>query len=150
MPQSFTSLHFHLIFSTKGRTPFIDAQLRPRLYEYMGGILRAHDSVLLAAGGMPDHVHLLVSLCKERSITETLRTVKANSSRWIHETFPEMQAFAWQTGYAAFSVSLSNLDQVKGYLAKQEEHHRVKTFKEEFVDFLKRHYLEYDEKYLWD
>jgi putative transposase len=150
MPQSFTSLHFHLIFSTQGRAPFIEALLRPRLYEYVGGILRAHDSVLLAAGGMPDHVHLLVSLSKERSITETLRTIKANSSRWIHETFPEMHAFGWQTGYATFTVSLSNLDQVKGYLAKQEEHHRTRTFKEELVDFLKRHHLEYDEKYLWD
>jgi REP element-mobilizing transposase RayT len=150
MPQSFTSLHYHLIFSTKAREPFIDAALRPRLYEYIGGILRAHDSVLLAAGGMPDHVHLLVSLGKERAIAEILRIIKANSSRWVHETFLDRQAFAWQTGYAAFTVSLANLDSVKAYLAGQEEHHRKRTFKEELIAFLRRHRIEYDERYLWD
>src|SRR5881409_3671628 len=98
MPQSFGSLHFHLVFSTKNRQPLIDAELQARLYEYIGGILRAEKSVLLAAGGMPDHVHLLVSLSRELSISETLRLIKANSSKWIHETFASLPTFAWQAG----------------------------------------------------
>ena len=150
MPQSFGSLHFHLVFSTKNREPMIDAEFQGRLYEYIGGILRAEKSVLLAAGGMPDHVHLLVSLSRELSIADTLRLVKANSSKWVHETFRDRGAFAWQTGYGAFSVSFSNLPDVKSYIARQAEHHRVRTFQDEFREFLRRHELEWDERYVWD
>jgi putative transposase len=135
MPQSFGSL---------------DAELQPRLYEYIGGILRAEKSALLAAGGIPDHVHLLVSLSRELAIAETLRLVKANSSKWIHETFPEHRDFAWQSGYGAFSVSFSNVPEVKGYIARQSEHHRVLTFQDEFREFLRKHELEWDERYVWD
>jgi REP element-mobilizing transposase RayT len=98
VPQSFTCLHFHLIFSTKGRAPFITPDLQPRLYDYLGGILRGQNGCLLAAGGMPDHVHLLARLSKEMSVSEALRLLKANSSKWIHESFPELRAFAWQAG----------------------------------------------------
>jgi REP element-mobilizing transposase RayT len=150
MPQSFGSLHFHLVFSTKYRQPLIDAELQPRLYEYMGGILRAEKSVLLSAGGMPDHVHLLVSLSRELSIAEAVRLVKANSSKWIHATFPERQQFCWQAGYGAFSVSFSNLPDVRNYIARQAEHHRVRTFQDEFREFLRRHDIEWDERYVWD
>ena len=150
MPQSFGSLYFHLVFSTKNRQPLIDAELQTRLYEYIGGILRAEKSVLLAAGGMPDHVHLLVSLSRELSIAEAVRLVKANSSKWIHATFAERQQFTWQAGYGAFSVSFSNLPDVKNYLARQAEHHRVRTFQDELREFLRRHELEWDERYVWD
>ena len=150
MPQSYTSLHYHLIFSTKNRLPSITPDLQPRLYEYIGGILRGANSVLLAAGGMPDHVHLLVGVNKELAIAETLRTVKAGSSRWVHDTFAEQRSFAWQAGYGAFSVSYSHLGRVKAYVARQAEHHRKRTFQEEFVLFLRRHGVEYDERYLWD
>src|SRR5262245_44322871 len=105
----------------------------------MGGIARNEKCVLLAAGGVPDHVHLLVSLSKEIAVADVLRLIKTNSSKWIHETFPAMASFAWQAGYGAFSVSYSNTDAVKRYIANQAEHHRVKTFQEEFVMFLKRH-----------
>jgi len=150
MPQSFTSLHYHFIFSTKNRAPMITADVQPRLFEYIGGILRSHKSVLLAAGGIADHVHLLVRLSKELAVSEALRLIKANSSGWIHDTFPEQRAFAWQAGYAAFTVSYSNLGPVKRYLAGQAEHHRERTFQEEFLAFLQRHGIEYDERYLWD
>ena len=149
MPQSFTSLHFHLIFSTKNRMPLIGADLQSRLFEYIGGMLRSRDSRLIAAGGMPDHVHLLVSLSKEMAVADAVRFVKSNSSKWIHETFPNMSTFAWQTGYAAFAVSFSNIDGVKEYIDNQPEHHRQKTFQEEFIAFLKRHGIEYDERYLF-
>jgi REP element-mobilizing transposase RayT len=150
MPQSFACLHYHLIFSTKDRRPLITPDLQPRLYEYIGGILRDTESALLAAGGMPDHVHLLVRLDKQLSISDALRVIKTNSSKWVHETFPEHAAFAWQSGYAAFTVSLSGLPEVKAYLAGQAEHHRMRSFQEEFIAFLKKHGLEYDEKYLWE
>jgi putative transposase len=150
MPQSLASLNFHLVFSTKNRQPLIDAEIQSRLYEYIGGILRAEKSVLLAAGGTPDHIHLLVSLSRELSIAETLRIVKANSSKWLHGTFPDRQKFAWQAGYGAFSVSFSNIPDVKKYIAGQAEHHRVRTFQEEFREFLRRHEIEWDERYVWD
>jgi len=150
MPQSFASLHVHIVFSTKSRAPLIASDLAPRLYEYLGGILRAHGSVLVAAGGMPDHVHLLCSFGREISVAEALRVIKANSSRWIHETFPNQRGFAWQAGYGAFAVSYSNLPTVKRYLAQQAEHHRVRTFQEEFLALLRRHNLRFDESHLWD
>jgi REP element-mobilizing transposase RayT len=150
MPQSLTCLYYHLIFSTKNREPLLADALRPRLYEYVGGILRAEKAVLVAAGGMPDHVHWLAALHQETSISEALRLIKANSSKWIHETFPDLIGFSWQTGYGAFSVSFSRLPDVKHYIAAQAEHHRTTTFQEEFLLFLKRHEVSYNERYLWD
>jgi REP element-mobilizing transposase RayT len=150
MPQSFASLHCHLIFSTKHRAPSITAALQPRLFAYCGGILRDTGTVLVAAGGMPDHVHLLVSLGRDASVAEVMRLVKANSSKWVHETFPEQSGFAWQNGYGAFAVSFSLVDRVRAYLANQAEHHRKVTFQEELVAFLKRHGIAYDERYVWE
>jgi REP element-mobilizing transposase RayT len=151
MPQSFVSLHHHLVFSTKNRVPLISAEVQPRLFDYIGGILRAERSVLVAAGGMPDHVHLLVSLDKQLSISEALRIIKASSSRWVHDTLPDaLSGFAWQAGYGAFAVSYSHLARVKAYLSRQAEHHRTVTFQEEFIAFLQRHGIGYDERYLWD
>ncbi len=150
MPQSFVSLHVHIVFSTKKRQPSITDDLQTRLYEYLGGIVRADGGRLLAAGGMPDHVHLLVSSSKQVALADAVRTIKSNTSKWIHETFPTQRDFAWQGGYAAFSVSFSNLDAVKRYIANQAEHHRQRTFREEFVALLRRHEIEFDERYLWD
>ena len=150
MPQSYASLHYHLVFSTKGREPLVDRALQPRLYEYIGGILRNGNGVLLAASGMPDHVHLLAGLHREMSVAEGVRLVKANSSKWIHETFPERYAFAWQAGYGAFTVSYSHLPQVRQYIATQEEHHRSRSFQEEFLAFLAKHDIPFNERLLWD
>jgi len=150
MPQSFVCLNCHVVFSTKNRVPLIHPDLAPRLYSYIGGIVENAGGRLAAAGGMPDHVHLVVSLGKMMSAADTVRVIKSNSSGWIHDTFPEMRHFAWQTGYAAFAVSYSNLEQVRRYIANQQEHHRVRTFKEEFIALLKRHHIEYDERYIWN
>jgi len=149
LPQSFTCLHYHLIFSTKQRAPLITADLQPRLYDYIGGIIRGQDGCLLAAGGMPDHIHLLARLSKEVSVSGALRVIKTNSSKWVHETFPDHHAFAWQTGYAAFCVSYSGLESVKHYIASQAEHHRTVSFQDELRTFLRRHQMEFDERYLW-
>ena len=150
MPSSFVSMNCHIVFSIKNREPLIVPDMAPRLYEYIGGTARRTGNRLLAAGGMPDHVHLLMSLGKQEAIADTVRDVKSNSSHWIHETFPQLRGFAWQAGYGAFSVSFSMADDVKRYIAGQQDHHRVRTFKEEFIAFLERHNIEYDERYIWD
>jgi REP element-mobilizing transposase RayT len=150
MPQSFASLHCHIIFSTKQRQPSLDIEWRPRLIDYVGGILRNHKCVLVAGSGVADHIHLLVSLSREFAVAEIVRLIKSNSSGWIHDNFPARSNFAWQAGYGAFAVSYSQIDAVKQYLAQQEEHHRKKSFQEEFIDFLDRHEIQYDLRYLWD
>jgi REP element-mobilizing transposase RayT len=150
MPQSFTCLHCHLTFSTKQRLPLITPEIESRLHQYLSGILRANNGSLLAAGGMPDHVHLLARLDKAMSVSDGMRLLKANSSKWVHETFSALQTFAWQGGYAAFSVSLSSLPAVKKYLAGQAEHHRKMTFQEELRQLLRRHHIELNERYGWD
>jgi REP element-mobilizing transposase RayT len=150
MPQSFGSLYFHIIFSTKNRVPNISDEIQPRLFEYMGGVLRNQDGMLVAAGGIPDHIHLLASLSRQASISNTVRDLKSYSSRWIHETFPSQRLFAWQTGYGAFSVSYSAIDSVRAYLANQKEHHAKQTFQQEFLAILQLHDLQYDERYIWD
>lgn len=149
MPSSYTCLHYHVIFGTKDRRPSITDDIRSRLYDYMGGILAREKGILLAAGGMPDHVHLLASLSAQSAVSDILRVVKTNSSKWIHETFSDHRGFGWQDGYGAFTVSPSNLSRVKRYIAEQEEHHRRVTFQEEFIAFLKRHGIPYDERYIW-
>lgn len=149
MPQSFASLHCHIVFSTKNRQPLITRELQPRLFEYIGGILRNSSSPLIAAGGMPDHVHLLISLGRTLAVADAVRLIKSNSSTWIHDEL-RMREFQWQTGYGAFAVSYSNIDAVKEYIANQEEHHRVRTFQDEFREILRRHGLEWDERYVWD
>jgi putative transposase len=150
MPQSFTSLQYHVVFSTKNREPAITADLQTRLYEYFGGMLRSEGGVLLAAGGMPDHVHLLMRLTQKHALADVLRIVKTNSSKWVHESFADKSSFAWQTGYGAFTVSTSVLDTVKDYIDKQETHHRRRDFKSEFRELLRKHGIDFDERYLWD
>ena len=150
MSQSLISLHLHVIFSTKHREPHITADLAPRLYGYVGGVARETGSVLLAAGGMPDHIHLLVSLGREVCVADLVRDVKANSSRWVHEAFPDRSRFAWQAGYGAFAVSVSMVPKVRAYIANQERHHRRRTFQDEFREFLTAHAIEWDERYVWD
>jgi REP element-mobilizing transposase RayT len=149
MPQSFAAMYVHVIFSTKNREPWIEVDLRERLFAYIGGVIGERKSVLLAAGGVADHVHLLISFGREWCVADMVRDVKATSSRWLHETF-DRRHFAWQAGYGAFSVSYSGLDAVKRYLARQEEHHKQRTFQDEYREFLRRHNIEFDERYVWD
>ncbi len=123
--------------------------MQPRLFEYVGGILRNHSSHLIAAGGMPDHVHLLVSFGRTLAVADAVRLIKTNSSGWLHDELA-LKDLRWQDGYGAFAVSYSQLDQVKSYLANQEHHHRRVSFQEEFLEFLRRHDLPWDERYVWD
>ncbi len=150
MAHSFTRLLVHVIFSTKERRPLIDAELKPRLLPYIGGIVSELGGRTLATNAVDDHVHLFLALHATHSVADVLRVVKTNSSRWVHETWPGRSDFAWQTGYGAFSVSESNADRVRQYIAGQEEHHRRVSFREEYVTFLQKHGIEFDERYLWE
>jgi REP element-mobilizing transposase RayT len=150
VPQTLSAIFVHVIFSTKGREPLISDDIAPRLHAYMGGIARQEEAVALAIGGINDHVHLLLSLSPKHSSSNLIRDIKACSSRWVHGLSPAHSGFAWQAGYAVFSVSVSNVEAVKQYLASQREHHQRLTFKEELVAFLERHNVEYDERYVFD
>jgi putative transposase len=149
MSHSYSYLLSHLVFSTKERRPCLDAELQPRVFAYLGGIIRELGGKALMVGGMPDHVHLLLSLSPTHAPADVVRVAKANSSRWVHETWPGHADFAWQTGYGIFSVSRSNQDAVLAYIANQAEHHARQTFQEEFVSLLNKHGVEYDERFIW-
>ena len=150
MPHTCAKLIYHCIFSTKGRRVMITDVVRERLHRYVGSILSASHGSLTAIGGTADHLHMLITLPASLSVADAMRLVKANSSKWIRETFETHSTFGWQTGYGAFTVSASVVDDVIRYIDNQEQHHRSRTFEEEFVEFLDRHELEYDARYLWD
>ena len=149
MPHSFASLLVHVIFSTKNRTSVLTPELASRLFPYMAGIVRERNGTPLIINGPEDHVHLLVAIPTSESIAELLRVVKTNSSRWVHEQFPEHKRFGWQAGYAAFTVSGSRAADVEAYIARQREHHRKVSFQEEFRTFLRKAGIQYDERDLW-
>jgi putative transposase len=150
MPQSLAALFCHVVFSTKNREPLIEAAWEPRLHAYVGGIIAARKGVLLVAGGMPDHLHLLVSMGRVWSVADLVRDVKSNSSAWLHDSVPDKGHFAWQVGYGAFSVSASQLALVKQYIEGQKQHHTKQSYQDEFRSLLQKHGLEYDERYVWD
>ncbi len=148
MSQSYTNLLYHLIFSTKERRPVITLDYKPRLYEYIGGIIRGLGGISLGIDGAADHVHLLAKLRPDRALSDVLRDLKANASGWMHDVFPETKDFSWQRGYGAFTVSQSNVLDVQRYIAGQEEHHKRVSFRDEFIQFLKANGIAYDERYL--
>lgn len=147
MPSTHTSLHYHLVFSTKDRVPFIDTSFQPDLHAYMGGIVRNLGGVPLQIGGIDDHAHLLVGLKASHRLDYFLRDVKAGSSGWTRREHND--GFAWQPGYAAFSVSPSHLESAANYIRNQRDHHRAKDFKSEYLQMLRAGRIEFDEKYLW-
>ena len=147
---SYVSSYFHCVFSTKDRRPFVTAQLRERLWPFLGGIARENGMKALSIGGMEDHVHLLLSLPATMPIAKAMQLVKGGSSKWVHDTFGDQRLFGWQTKYGAFSVSVSQLDRIVNYIEHQAEHHRKISFQEEFIALLKKHKIAYDERYLWE
>lgn len=150
MAGTFTNLIYHLIFSTKNRRGIIDEDLYDDLYRYIGGIIRGEGGVLLAAGGTPNHIHLVARFKPTTSVSEMLRKIKGNASKWLGDNPRCRVPFAWQNGFGAFSVSGSQLSDVLAYVQDQAEHHRECTFKEEFVAFLEKHKIEYDNRYIWE
>lgn len=148
MANTYTSLHYHVVFSTKNREPFLAEAIRDRLFAYLGGIARKNRMNALEIGGVADHVHVLLSVPASLAVSKAVQFLKGASSHWLRETFPNLNDFAWQDGYAAFTVSRSQLDDIRAYIRSQAEHHRTKTFAEEYRAFLARHRVEYDERYL--
>ena len=149
MANTFTSLHYHLVFSTKNRHPWLAADSQQRIWEYLGGIARDNHMKALQVGGMEDHVHIVLGAPPTMAVSKAVQLLKGGSSKWIHDSFPALAAFAWQDGYGAFSVSKSQVPDVVEYVANQREHHRARTFQEEFRALLEKHGMEYDERYLW-
>lgn len=150
MAHSFVSQLMHCVFSTKERRPIITPELQTRLLAYIGGIARENKMKLIAAGGIADHIHLLIFLPRTISISKAMQLIKGGSSKWIHDTFPEHRFFEWQEGYGAFSVSIRDKSNVVKYINNQAEHHERQDFKAELLSFLDRHEIEYKEKYVFN
>ena len=147
MSRTFTNLLTHLIFSTKDREPMIRADMKDELHAYLGGLTKELKGKAYGINGIDDHVHMLVNLPPNVSVSDAMRFIKANSSKWVHERWKRL--FNWQPGYGAFSVSKSNVPHVLKYIASQESHHQKVAFKQEFLDLLRKHDIPYDERYLW-
>jgi REP element-mobilizing transposase RayT len=150
MPGTYSQILLHVVSSTKHREPWITTDFAERLYPYIGGIVRAEKGVLYDIGGVEDHVHLCLRWRPDESVSDLMRAVKARSSLWVHQTFPKLSAFAWQKGYSVFSVSKSEEEAVKKYIAGQVEHHQKEDFKSELLRLLCAHGVEFDEQYVFD
>ena len=148
MGDSYTNLLYHIVFSTKDRRPLITPDYEVRLYDYIGGTIRDLGGISLALNGTEDHVHLLTKLRPDRALSDVLRKLKANASGWMHRVFPRLENFTWQRGYGAFTVSQSNVREVSEYIARQKQHHRKISFRDEFVRFLIANEIKFDERYL--
>lgn len=147
MPSTYLSLHYHLVFGTKHRMPVIDSTWQSRLHEYLGGTIRGLGAFPEEIGGVADHVHVLAGLKATHCLADVLRELKKASSMWVHEEL-RISHFAWQEGYAAFTVSATARESVRRYIVNQEQHHRQRTFREEVVEMLEKAGVAYDPKYL--
>ena len=150
MAQSLARIYIHLIFSTKNRERFITDDVRSALHAYLATVLENLNSPAILINSVEDHTHILFELHRTITVSQAVEDVKTASSKWIKTQGPKWAAFAWQKGYGAFSVSASNLPAVRDYIADQQEHHRVKTFQEEYRAFLEKHGVAYDERWVWD
>ena len=148
MATTFANLLYHLVFTTKGRVPTIRDDIQESLYEYIGGIIRGEGGILLAIGGMPDHVHLLAKFKTDTAVSVMVQKIKAKSSKWMNDRPVRAVHFEWQAGYGIFSVSESLVEKVRGYIGTQEEHHKRVSFKDELIALLQRNRIPYDERYL--
>ena len=149
MANTYINILIHTVFSTKNRESWLSSSLRERLYPYMCGIARENGLKVLCIGGTDNHIHILLSLDSTTSIAKAMQFIKGGSSKWIHETFPELRLFSWQEGYGAFSIGISNVDETKKYIENQEKHHKKESFRDEYLKFLRKNNIDFDEKYLW-
>jgi putative transposase len=149
MPDSYTNLLYHVVFSTKDRRPLIMPEYETQLYDYIGGIVRSVGGISLALNGTEDHIHLLTKLRPDRSLSDVLRDLKANATGWMHDVFPSLKNFSWQRGYGAFTVSQSNVEEVRNYTAEQKQHNRKTSFREEFIQFLQVNGVDYNERFIY-
>lgn len=150
MPQSLSLFIVHVVFSTKDRAPVLDPTVRPALHAYLATVVRNVDCECYRVGGVEDHVHLAIRLSRTLTIAKLIEQLKTASSKWLKTQSPSLTNFAWQRGYGAFSVGPSELEALLHYIENQEEHHRTRTFQEEYRNFLTQHGIEFDERYVWD
>jgi putative transposase len=151
MPQSLAQVYLHVVFSTKHRVPFLlDPLLRAEAHDYLGGTCRHLDSPSIIVGGVADHIHILCRLGKTWSVSDFVRELKRESSKWVKERSADLAQFFWQNGYGAFSVSPRELETVAAYIANQEAHHAGESFQDEFRAILAEYRIDYDERYVWD
>ena len=150
MANTYTQLYFHIVFAVKGRSNYISEQWKDELYKYISGIIANKNQKLMIVNGMPNHIHLLIGTKPNCNLSDLIRDIKANSSKWINEKKFTNFHFEWQTGFGAFTVSQSVVPNVIEYIKNQEEHHRKKTFKEEYVEFLKAYKIDFKDEYLFD
>ncbi len=150
MPNTYTQLYIHIVFAVKGRQQFITEEYRQPVQKYISGIIANKNQKLYAIFCMPDHTHIFVSILPNLSISDLVRDIKSNSTTWIKSLFPSLKLFAWQEGFGAFSYSKSQADNVVNYIIHQPNHHRRKTFKEEYIEFLKAFDISFDNKYLFE
>jgi putative transposase len=149
MPSSYTSLYYHIVFSTKHRKPLLVDSIRTGLYKYIAGIIENKEGRLIEIGGVEDHIHILATCSPKRALADFIRDIKANASRWVNEQ-PRSMKFAWQNGYGAFTVSVSQVEVVRRYIRNQAEHHRRQSFVDEFRTVLIRHGISFDEQQLFE
>ncbi len=150
MPQSLSQVYVHIIFSTKNRQNFIDSRIENSLYEYLGGICKGLDCNPVIVGGHKNHVHILCLLSRKITQMKLLEEIKKQSSKWIKTKDPAYSNFYWQDGYGIFSINPKETEKVIDYIQLQKEHHKHKSFQDEFIDFLKKYQVKYDERYIWD
>ncbi len=148
MANTYTCLNYHIVFSTKNRTKWISSDLEQRIWEYIGGIAKSNNTLPVQIGGIEDHVHALVSAKPDIALSRIVQLLKGGSSKWIHETFPMLSRFEWQQGYGAFTVSNSQMPMVIEYIKRQREHHHKHSYESEFREFLVRHGVEFDERFV--
>jgi len=149
MPNTFSCLNMHFVFSTKERAAVLGPPVRERLFPYMGGIAKQNGLHPKCIGGVADHVHLLLGLPPSVAPARAIQLIKGGSSAWIHQSFPELRNFGWQEGYGAFSVGISQVPDTINYIQQQVEHHRTRTFQEEYLSILREHHMSFDEKCVW-
>ncbi|MDQ1329442.1 MAG: REP-associated tyrosine transposase [Candidatus Poribacteria bacterium] len=149
MPHSYVSCYMHYVFSTKERIKSINPEVKERLWAYMGGIAKENNMKALIVGGTSNHIHILLEIPSTINIAKAIQLIKGGSSKWVSDTFPTLKNFSWQEGYGAFSISVLGIQDTVSYIQNQEKHHQVKTFEEEYVAFLKKHDIDYDERHVW-
>lgn len=150
MPQSLSHILIHIIFSTKDRLPILSPEIRPALHAYLATVARNADCECHRVGGIADHVHLAIRLSRTSTIAHLVADLKTSTSKWLKTQSPSLNNFAWQNGYAAFSVGPSDLEALRHYIDTQEQHHRKRSFQDEYRAFLIKYGVAFDERYLWD
>ena len=149
MANTYTQLYFHIVFAVKGRNNHISIKWKDELYKYITGIVSNKNQKMMIINGMPDHLHLLIGTKPNCNLSDLVRDIKANSSKWINEKHFVNRKFEWQTGFGAFTLGQSQLPKIINYIKQQEKHHKIKTFKEEYIDFLKAYEIDFKNKYIF-